>query len=116
MRTTESSMLQPTPAHRRGIAGTAWAATTVSALGLLILSVGRIVGAKGFGSSDNDVSTFSSICFFAFVFALLAAVIAGAAAWWTGHRGGVRSGVRTGWLTAGYLLVAIIVAALLNAG
>ncbi len=100
--------------HGARLDATALAAGTISAVGLISLVVGRIAGARGFGPSDDDTSTLSGVCFFAFVLGLLIAVIAGAAAWWTGRRTGRPTGL-TSWLVIGYLLVAIVTSALLNA-
>lgn len=82
--------------------------TAVSALGLLGLVVGRILGAKGFGSSDKDTSTLSYVCFVAFVLALLIALITGVVAWYTGRRSSRPGRVTTGKIVAGYLAVAIV--------
>lgn len=110
--------MSPEPAQptRSPLDITAVAATAVSALGLISLVVGRLTGATGFGTSDSDTSTISDICFFVFVLALLVAVITGAAAWWTGRRTSRRGGLMAGRIAAGYLIVAVVVAALLNAG
>lgn len=91
------------------------ATTAVSALGLLGLVIGRIVGAKGFSSSDKDTSTLSDLCFAAFVLALLIALITGAIAWYTGRRSNRPGGVTTGKIVAGYLLVAIVTFSILGA-
>lgn len=91
------------------------ATTALSAIGLLGLLIGRIVGAKGFSSSDKDTSTLSYLCFAAFVLALLIAVITGAIAWYTGRRSNQPNGVTTGKIVAGYLLIAVVTFSILGA-
>jgi hypothetical protein len=107
----DTTTTQPT---RSALDVTALAATAVSAFGLLAGIVGRIAGAKGFSSNDKDYSAASDIFFALFVLGLLVSVVTGAAAWWTGRRHGRRAGVIAGWTALGYLLLAIVVAAVLN--
>jgi hypothetical protein len=111
--TTPSESVSVPSTHSR-IDVCALTASAVSAAGLLALVIGRIAGAPGFGSSDKSTSTFSILCFFIFLLALLIGVVTGAAAWWTGRRAGRRSGITAGYTAGSYLIIAIITAALLN--
>lgn len=102
-------------AERSRLDITARLATAVSAAGLLGSIIGRLLGARGFSSSDSDTSALSNILFLVFVLGLLVAVVTGGAAWWSGRRDGRASGTTTGRVVLAYLVLAIVVAAVLNA-
>jgi len=89
-------------------------AEATSALGLIGLVIGRVIGAKGFQSNSGMNTTLSYVCFFAFVIALLVAVATGAAAWFKARRFGLRGDVQAGKTALGYLVIAIVVAVVTN--
>lgn len=92
------------------------AATVISGLGLLGSLIGRAVGAKGFGTSDKDVSALSTVCFLCTTIGLVIAVVAGAICWRSARRSGQAGGVRAELVVAAYVVLAAAGIAVLTAG
>ena len=98
--------------HRAGrsVWGTvALVATALSAVALVIMLVGNLVGASGFTDDPNDNSWAADLVWLSFSLGGLVALVSGIVSWVLGARRGRPGDVRAGQVAIGYLVLAIVV-------